>query len=392
MFIRRICIPFFWLLALIFFSCCGQSPSDSGESEYQYAEPENVGDGWETGTLASVGMDESFFEDLVGDIEDGDYSEIHSVIVARNNKLVFENYWTGHDFSPGRPDYLGAPIAFDRDTRHNTHSATKSVTSALIGIALDKGLINSKDDSVFDYLPDDYDTWKNQGRENITIQHCLMMASGLEWNEWDTGVTASDNDMMRFNQSVDPVAYLLSKPLRTPPGSSFYYNGGTVDLLGVLLANAANQGVPAFSATYLFGPLGITNYNWVTLDPSGLTCCHGDIHITPRDMAKFGQLFLDEGEWNGSRIISREWVQQSTQYRINPAVSWANGYGYLWWLRELTVDTVTFRSFKAIGWGGQEIFVFKDLDMVVVFTGANYVTEAPCDEIMQNYILPSIEN
>jgi CubicO group peptidase (beta-lactamase class C family) len=219
-----------------------------------------------------------------------------------------------------------------------------------------------------------------------------MMASGLEWNEWDAQVTSSDNDMVRFNRSYDPIDYLLSKSMVCPPGSCYYYNGGTVDLLGMLIGFATLEDIQSFSSDHLFGPLGITNYNWSILYPSGMVCCHGDIHITPRDMAKVGQLFLNEGEWNGNRIISKEWVQQSTQYHINPAVTWADGYGYLWWLRNFQVNDKTCHSFKAMGWGGQEIFVFKELNLVVVFTGANYVSDPPCDDIMKRYILPSIEN
>jgi len=114
--------------------------------------------------------------------------------------------------------------------------------------------------------------------------------------------------------------------------------------------------------------------------------------MMPRDMGKVGQLFLDEGEWHGSRIVSRDWVEQSTQNRINPGVGYTNGYGYLWWMRDLTDNSETFHSFKAMGWGGQEISVFQDSNMVVVFTGANSVTGVPCDEILQNYILPAAGN
>ncbi|OGU57034.1 MAG: hypothetical protein A2V66_05585, partial [Ignavibacteria bacterium RBG_13_36_8] len=365
-----------------------ENPSESG---YNYTQPASTDDGWETASLNSVGMNESPIKNLVRNIDAGIYTEIHSVVIIKDNKLVFEEYWSGHDFGYASPNYLGGLLNFDMNTRHNTHSATKSFTSAVVGIAIDKGFINSEDDNIFDYLPEYYDTWKNEGRENITIKDCLMMASGLEWNEWEVAVTASTSDLMRFNQSSDPVRYLLFQPLVTVPGTSFYYNGGTVDLLGVIVANATGQSVPSFSAEYLFSPLGITNYNWQTLYPSGITCCHGDIYITPRDMAKFGQLFLNNGQWNGEQIISSEWVARSTQNHINPGVSWANGYGYLWWRRILHSNNNTYESFKAMGWGLQEIFVFRSLNMVIVFTGANYVTDAPCDEIIENYILPAIQ-
>jgi CubicO group peptidase (beta-lactamase class C family) len=384
-------------MSILLIITCHHQPSEPDEpdtpdtSQYHYSEPVETGDGWETGTLSSVGMDSSLFEDLVQAIDNGVCTEVHAILVVRNNKLVFEKYWAGHDFGMSSPDYHGAMVEFDWNTRHNTHSATKSITSILVGIAIDEELILNENAFVFQYLPPLYDAWNNEGREGITIKHCLTMSSGLEWNEWDTGVTSADADLMRFNDSYNPIAYLLSKPIVTPPGTSFYYNGGTVDLLGVLIANAAGQSVQRFSADHLFGPLGITNYNWVTLWPSGITACHGDIHITPRDMAKIGQLFLDEGEWNGEPVLSKTWVEQSNQYHVDPGVSWADGYGYLWWLRNFDINGRIFRSFKAIGWGGQEIFVFKELNMVVVFTGANYVTEVPCDEIMRQVILPAIE-
>ena len=127
------------------------------------------------------------------------------------------------------------------------------------------------------------------------------MASGLQWNEWEAPVTASENDLMVFIRSFDPIGYLLSKPVTTEPGTRFYYNGGTVNLLGVMLAFASEQSVQTFSSRYLFGPLGISNYHWQVFQPSGITFCSGDIYITPRDMAKFGQLFLDGGKWKGSR-------------------------------------------------------------------------------------------
>jgi CubicO group peptidase (beta-lactamase class C family) len=383
---RHSFVPFLLAIPLLFLVRCKDTTS---EPEASVTRPEETGDGWETATLSTVGMDQRPFMDLVQRIGSGAYGEVHSVIVVKDNKLVFEQYWPGHDFAPFATNYLGAYTRFDRNTRHDTHSATKSMISALVGIAIDHGQIQSRGDVVFEYLPDQYEQWKNQGRERITVEHCLMMASGLQWNEWEAPVTASENDLMVFIRSYDPIGYLFSKPVTTEPGTRFYYNGGTVNLLGVMLAFASEQSVQTFSSRYLFGPLGISNYHWQVFQPSGITFCSGDIYITPRDMAKFGQLFLDGGKWKGAQVISKEWVERSTQYHISPPVSWADGYGYLWWLRNLRVNNRTVSSFKAIGWGGQEIFVLKGLAMVVVFTGANYTSSVPCDEIVQRYILPS---
>jgi CubicO group peptidase (beta-lactamase class C family) len=374
---------------LLLFARCGAVPAESVPAELQIARPEETGDGWETATLASVGMNPGPLENLARSIGSGSYGEVHSVVVIKNNKLVFEQYWPGHDFAPFATNYHGAYIHFDRNTRHDTHSATKSIVSALVGIAVDRGKIQATRDVVFNYLPETYASRKNQGRERITLEHCLTMTSGLQWNEWEAPVTATENDLMVFIRAFDPVGYLFSKPVVTEPGSRFYYNGGTVNLLGVVIAYASDESVQTFSSRYLFSPLGISNYNWQVLQPSGLTFCSGDIYITPRDMAKVGQLYLNEGTWNGTQIVSKEWVRLSTQNHIRPPVSWADGYGYLWWLRTLRVNSRSVQAFKAIGWGGQEIFVFKDLAMVVVFTGANYTSNVPCDEIVQRYILPA---
>lgn len=378
-----------FFISLICFNCT-KSTTEPDNVSYTYTIPTQENDGWNTASLSSVGMGDNLLENLVVKINLGIYGEVHAVLIVKDNKLVFEEYWSGHDFSFSDPYYHGRSVDFDMDTRQNTHSTTKSFTSALVGTAIDQGIILAKDDIIFDYLPESYSDLKNQGRENITIEHCLKMASGLEWNQWDVGLRSGDHDIINFNSSTDPIRYLLSKSVVTEPGTSFYYNGGTVDLLGKIISYAANQSVQNFSSEYLFQPLGITNYNWVVLQPSGLTCCHGDIHITPRDMAKFGQLFLDEGKWNGSQIISSEWVEQSTQNQIDPGVTSVDGYGYLWWLKDFQVNNSEYNSFKTSGWGGQEIFIFNDLDMVIVFTGGNYINNVSCDEIVRDYILASL--
>ena len=369
--------------------CKDDSTTNPTEDSYVYTVPEATGDGWETASLSSVGMSSDEIVTMVNLININTYTEVHSVVIIKDDKLVFEEYFPGHDFYYAGHNFLGNYIDFDRNTRHNTHSATKSFTSALAGIAIDKGFIQSVDNKIFDYFQD-YSNLIDQQKEKITVKHLLTMSSGFEWNEWDVSISQSDHDIVRMNSSSDPVYYVLNKPVVTEPGTAYYYNGGTVDLLGQLVRRASNMNVKSFSRTYLFEPLGITNYNWQTLYPSGITCCHGDIYITPRDMAKFGYLYLKKGLWEGTRIISEEWVNLSVQNHIIPPVNWAYGYGYLWWLRRYNTGSRYYYSFNAEGWGGQQIIVIPSENMIVVFTGANYVNNPPNDEIMCNYILPSI--
>ena len=378
------------LLSGYFFFGCEEDTSTNPPGEnYVYTVPEETGDGWSTASLSSVGMSADRLVTLVNKIEANSYTEVHSVVIIKNDKLVFEEYFPGHDFLYNGQNFHGAYIDFDRDTRHDTHSATKSFTSALVGIAIEKGFIQSVDEKIFDYFPD-YSQLIDQQKAKITIEHLLTMSSGFEWNEWDVSISQSNHDIVRLVQSSDPVYYVLNKPVVTEPGTAYYYNGGTVDLLGQIVKRASDMEVENFSRTYLFGLLGITNYNWQKLYASGITCCHGDIYITPRDMAKFGYLFLKKGMWNGTRIISEEWVDNSIQNQITPPVNWAYGYGYLWWLRRYYTFGHTYNSFNAEGWGGQQIIIIPSENMVVVFTGANYVSNPPNDEIMSSYILPTL--
>ncbi|NWF49761.1 MAG: serine hydrolase [Ignavibacteriaceae bacterium] len=148
--------------------------------------------------------------------------------------------------------------------------------------------------------------------------------------------------------------------------------------------------VENFSHTCLFDLPGITNYNWLKMLGSNVTSSHGDVYITPRDMAKIGYLYLKKGIWNRTRIISEEWINNSVQNHIIPPVNSAYGYGYLWWLRRYFTGIRSYYSFNAEGWGGQQIIVIPSENMVVVFTAANYVSNSPNDEIMNRYILRAL--
>jgi CubicO group peptidase (beta-lactamase class C family) len=380
-----------WMLLFVVSLCSLPGCDETNPvATYRYSIPLSTNDGWETASLSSVGMNEELISFLADNINHALYTEVHSVLIVKENRLVFEEYWGGHDFGLSSPDYHGTYVQFDRNRRHNTHSATKSITSALVGIANDKGLIGGVDEKIFRYLPN-HQSLSNEGRENITIEHALTMSSGLQWKEWGVSVSSPEHDVVQFNQSSDPIRYLLSKPLVEIPGTLFCYNGGTVDLLGVIVKNATGSDLPTFSGNYLFGPLGITNYVWTTLYPSGITCAHGDILMTPRDMARFGFLFLNNGSWKGVQIISADWVQKSTSYHISPNVSWVDGYGYLWWLRTYHSGGQSIDAFRAHGWGGQQIIIFPTHRMVVVFTGANYTTDEPCDAMVERFILPAVQ-
>ncbi|MFH1763028.1 MAG: serine hydrolase [Gemmatimonadota bacterium] len=361
-------------------------------ARYLYRVPEETGDEWETASLAAMGTDLEPLSALMDSLRAGHYQEVHSVVIVKGGRLVFEEYFPGHDFGYSSPGFLGTYLDFDRNTRHNTHSATKSVVSALVGVAIDQGLIPSEEDGVFTFFPE-YASLNIGGKDGITIRDLLTMSSGLEWHEWDAPVGGGQNDIDAFNSSGDHIHYVLGRPLVHEPGTVFNYNGGTVNVLCQIVARAAGMGIDGFADQHLFGPLGITNYTFSRLF-DGFIACHGDIYITPRDMAKFGSLYLTQGEWQGRRILSEEWVQKSVAPTVSLLpwhLSWADDYGYLWWMKDYYVRGRTYTAFKAMGWGGQEIVVFPEQDMVVVFTGANYSQDPPCDEMLMRFILPALE-
>jgi CubicO group peptidase (beta-lactamase class C family) len=388
MIIRNTKFVFVILLLVVFFiACCDNTENE----ESTYFIPPDIGDGWETASLNSVGIDEGILEDLRQLIASSIFGEVHSVVIVKDDKLVYEAYFPGHDFNYSAQDFHGQLIDFDINTPHDTHSATKSIISTLTGIAIEKGFINSKDDKIVSYLPS-YSELFVEEKANITIEHLLTMSSGLEWNEWDIPPGNPEYDTYRMVISSDPVEYVLSKPLVNEPGTTFYYNGGTVNVLGLIISNASDMELDDFAGRFLFEPLEVTQYEFQK-HRSGLVWAHGDIYITPRSMAKYGYLLLNEGKWKTMKIISKEWIDESTENHVQlPPLNWADEYGYLIWKKIYRVNNNSYQTYFAEGWGGQKIAVFPSLNMVVVFSGANYTTYVPCDEIIENYIIPAINN
>jgi CubicO group peptidase (beta-lactamase class C family) len=223
------------------------------------------------------------------------------------------------------------------------------------------------------------------------------MTSGLAWDEWSSahGTSANDIDNLYFNCN-DVITCVLEKPWWAVPGEFFTYNGGGIAILGEIIRNASGMNIEDFSNKYLFEPLNISSATW-DLYPDGSYDTAGSLRITPRAMLKLGLLYLNDGECFGKKIIDKEWVDKSSiSYRNNVNInipgedSGSNGYGYTWWNSTFEIEGKQIYMFRAGGWGGQEIMVFPGLDMVVVFTGGNYDKKTELYEIVENYILPAI--
>lgn len=297
----------------------------------------DAADGWKTSVPAAEGLDGKLVEDaasLVGK------TDTESFLVVYRGKIVFEKY----------------SREFDRFTSFKAFSVTKSVISALVGIAIDKGYIHSVDDRVADYLPDYFSNIDDPDKNKITIRQLLTMTPGFieDMSEWTAG--------------KDWVESALQLPLKYKPGTHFQFSNSAVHMLSAILTNATGISTYDFANEYLFGPMSIKPYAW-PMDPQGIYYGHTDIMLRPRDMAKLGQLYLNEGVWRNKRFLSADWVAKSTSKQVSTYSSQANdpgnGYGFCWWVSTLEGRHV----YTAVGSYGQYICVIPSLDMVYVMTG-----------------------
>jgi CubicO group peptidase (beta-lactamase class C family) len=376
-------------LVMLAFSC--DAPTDLQQS---YRIPLQTDDGWETAAVESVGMERDPLEGLLGLIAETDDHMIHSILIVRNQRLVFEEYWDGMDLDIAR----GLdPIAtqFDRETLHYMASVSKSITSALVGIAVYQGMIDSVDEPVFSFFPE-YQDLKNSDNEQITLHHMLAMCSGYDWNEFVYGFEdPRDSHYQMFNTS-DPLRFLLGRPLIASPGTEFLYNSGDTNILGEVVRRTSSASYLAdFAEAYLFGPLGIDSFRWTRLGLADeITFASGGLYLRPRDMAKFGALYLNDGFWNGAQVIPAAWIDASHDMAISLDEDYGKlyGYGYQLWLGRLAYGQDTVDFYRAAGWGGQYIYVIPQLDLVVVFTAGGYYETRPINfnTVIEDYIFAAI--
>lgn len=381
------------IISMLFPVCQRKRDLDPSDIEYTYQVPPQTDDGWITSDLSEVGMYYSPLVRMMREYFGSDTHDVHSILIIKDGKLVFEEYFPGYDYGPGNPGWQGDYLDFNRDTLHCLHSATKSFTSAMLGIAMDKGFLTDENEKAFSYFPEYNYLWNPQ-KDKITLKYFLMMSSGLEWNEGDLPLTNEQNDLLQLIRSADPIGYILGKPVVNEPGTTYYYSGGDTNVVGEVVQNTTGLNVDHFSREHLTSHLGITNFSWLYFPyNNNVVYCSGDIYMRPRDMAKFGQLFLDGGIWDGKQIISEEWIARSTTQHVTFENEWnADGYGYQWWIYDYLVSTTQeyVHSYSARGWGGQNIIVIPGLNTVIVFTGGNYMTYPPTHHIVREYILPAI--
>ena len=309
------------------------------------------GGGWPTSTLAAQGLAEAPLLDLKRQIQNGELGAVHSLLVARNGYLVFEEYFAGQE----------------QDDLHQVYSVTKSVAATLVGVAWDRGLVPDLDTPLLDLFPE-YGMVKNPagGKQHVTLRHALQMRTGFEWDEWATNYDDPTNPTSALFRSDDWMKFVLDLPMTDPPGTRFVYNSGVSMLLSGAIKNLTGERVADFADEVLFEPLGISRRHWFE-GPNQIDNTGWGLHLRSRDMARIGQLYLQRGVWAGQRILSEAWIDESMERYTRFQSGW--GYGYQWWLGP---ETVGVTAPTANGWGGQYIVIMPDLDAVVVSTAGNF--------------------
>jgi CubicO group peptidase (beta-lactamase class C family) len=304
-------------------------------------------------------------------VEDSTYPNIHSILIAHNNKIIYEKYWSGKDRKESKD--VGV-IAHGIDSLHATQSMSKSITSACVGIALQQQKIKSINERIFDFFPE-YAAQDTGLKSQITIKDLLTMTAGFKWNEEDYSDSA--NDDWQMNMAENPVAYILSRPMSAAPGKVFNYNGGETELLLAIIEKASGKPIEIFAKEYLFTPLKISNFKWTTTINSNMADAASGVYMRSRDLMKFGLLYMNDGKFETKQIVSANWVKQSTTPYIiaddgsDPRFN-KSEYGFQWWIFKDSVVNKPILITACVGNGGQRIFVDKTNSLVVVFTGGNY--------------------
>lgn len=327
--------------------------------------PPSSPDAIQTASPADVGMNEIIIDHLVDSIASGVYPNRHSLLIYKDDKLVLEKYFPGRDSNWGTD--LGI-INHNDTVLHDLRSLSKSIVSACVGIAIDQGKIKSVDQGIFNFLGE-YEQYKKDGKEKLTIKHLLTMTSGLEWNE-DVPYDNPENSEVAMSESDDPIEFVLSRKLISAPGSSWTYNGGTTALLAEILTRATGKNVHEFAKENLFEPMGILRSQWTTVPGTTIPAAASGLRLRSRDILKFGMLYQNDGKWEDRQILPKVWVEESLRSHV--ARPRGGGYGYQFWTFTDTIQGKAVELPTAVGNGDQRIFIDKKNDLLVVMTAGNY--------------------
>ena len=345
----------------------------------RYRPPPALSDGWRTAKAESAGIDAQRLSALTESVRAWPELGVHAILIERSGRLIYEEYFDGFDERWGTP--LGH-VSMAQGSLHDLRSLSKSVVSALAGIALDQGAIKSLDQPVVEWFPE-YPELNTADRRRVTLRHVLAMTSGLEWNE-DMPYTDPRNDEIRMTRDSQPLRYALSRSFAHEPGAEFRYNGGLTQVMAAVIRRAVKMPIQDYARTQLWEPLGVDTVEWLG-DLAGMPNAASGLRLRGRDLAKFGSLYLHRGRWNGRQVIPADWVDLSTRRHFRfaratardrsltpPDADGAFGYAYFWWYSCYPTPRGMVEARTAVGNGQQRIFVLPGLDMVVTIFAGRY--------------------
>jgi CubicO group peptidase (beta-lactamase class C family) len=348
--------------------------------------PADSHDGWEVAAPEAQELDPAALCAIGPRFEAWHEANAHAVLVARHRVLVYEHYFSGEDEAVTRGP-LGR-VAYDADKLHDLRSITKSVTSLLVGIALDRGWIKDIDTPVFSFFPE-YADLRTPEKDRITLRHLLTMSAGFAWIDpsMPHGDAADTEGPMMA--APDPYRYFLGMPLAEKPGEVGNYNSGETGLLAAVLHKGSGKRLDALAQEVLFDSLGIREAEWgryamaTRLADGACECARA---TSPRSASWCST----NGRWQGKLIVPEAWIAQST----SPQIDTGRGalYGYLWWLGRLLVERREVDGIGGVRLGGQRLFIVPDRDVVVVVTAGFY--HSPLEDqvgftVLNRYVLPA---
>ena len=351
-------------------------------------------DDWQIAHPGAVSLSEEALSAVHHDIQSGHYGYIDAFLVARSGKLVFEQYYE-HDYSSIYRQEAATPGAlvvndpsgpynyfnpwwhpYYRNTMlHSMQSVTKSVVSAMVGIAISREEFPDLNTPVLEFF-DEANVENVDGRKrDMTVRDLLTMSDGLLWDE-NLPYNDPDNSFAVMAKAHNWVQYTLDLPMGSEPGTVFNYNSGATLVLGHIFRLATGTDIEEYAVEHLFTPLGIDDYYW-DRTPYGLTDTQEGLYISARSLAKIAQLFLQKGRWQDKQIIPAAWVDESIAPHYPTGKTGNEAYGYLWWSQPYTFKGKTVRAYFGKGFGGQRPIFLPDLDMVIVLTGWNILPGQP---------------
>lgn len=377
-------------IAIALTSACSPAAPPTASEEPAAAASQSPDGFWQKTTPADAGLDGTAISQFDAEIRAGEHGFIDSMMIIRNGQLAFEASYE-HDYETMNADLVTGESGpwnywdiswhpfYNGTDLHTIQSSSKSIMSALVGIAIERGDLPGTDATLAELLP--HRNITDPKKAAITLEQVLTMTPGFEWNEDDVSYWDPTNDAIVVEGLDDWVEYLLAKPLSDEPGTTYNYNSTNTQLMSEMLSTATGRPLNEYAEEFLFGPIGITDYMWKD-SPEGFKDVAGGIYLTTDGFARFGLLFAQDGKWNGEQIIPADWVARSGEALVKDTApesdSFDVGYGYQFWVYAHGTDGKPY-MYGTWGWGGQFALIVPELDLVGVFTGWNVYDEVDAE-------------